>query len=56
MTLIDTAMAAVVLGVTVRHVQRFVAQGDLTNHGNGRHIRLDLAEVSNYAARRQNPD
>ena len=56
MTLIDTAMAAVVLGVTVRHVQRFVAQGDLTNHGSDRQIRLDLAEVSDYATRRKDQD
>ncbi len=53
MTLIDTAMAAVVLGVTARRVQQFVAQGDLTNHGDARHIRLDLDEVSARAARRK---
>ena len=56
MTLIDTAMAALVLGVTVRRVQQFVAQGDLTNHGNARQIRLDLQEVSTHAARRHTAD
>lgn len=56
MTLIDTAMAAHVLRVTARRVRQFVAQGDLTNHGNARHIRLDLDEVSTYAAQRQHPD
>ena len=56
MTLIDTSLAAYVLRVTTRRVRQFVAQGDLTNHGDARHIRLDLDEVSTYAARRQNPN
>lgn len=51
MTLIDSAMAAVVLGCTRRRVQQLVADGTLTNHGTPRKVRLDLAEVSTHKAR-----
>lgn len=56
MTLIDTAMAAIVLQVTPRWIRDLVAQGVLTNHGNARRIRLDLREVSAHAARRHAKD
>lgn len=55
-TLIDTAMAAIVLQVTPRWIRDLVAQGVLTNHGNARRIRLDLREVSAHAARRHAKD
>ena len=50
-TLIDPEMAAVVLGCSARRVRQLVAAGALVNYGEPRRIRLDLAEVSRYAAR-----
>lgn len=45
MTLIDSATAAVALGIGQRDVRRLVAAGKLTNHGTARRILLSLDEV-----------
>lgn len=46
MTLIDTAMAAVVLQSSERRVRRLVERGLLINHGTARKVRVDLAEIN----------
>ena len=48
MTLIDTAMAAVALGVTDRRIRQLVTAGKLTNHGTTRRILLNLEEVRDF--------
>lgn len=46
MTLIDTAMAAVVLQSSERRVRRLVDRGVLTNHGKPRKMLVDLGEIN----------
>ena len=53
MRLIDTDAAAVALGCTSRHVRRLVLDGDLTNRGTPRRIRLDVDDVYDLARRRR---
>lgn len=48
MTLIDTAMAAVVLQSSERRVRRLVERGLLINHGTARKVRVDLAEINQH--------
>ena len=43
--LIDSAAAAVELGVSVRTVRRLVADGHLANHGSGRRVLVRLDEL-----------
>ena len=45
MTLIDTAMAGVALGLTSRRIRQLVAAGKLTNYGTTRRILVELDEV-----------
>jgi hypothetical protein len=47
--LINSAMAAVILGVTPRRIQQLVQDGTLTNRGEPRRIRLSVDEVSDFA-------
>ena len=47
-TLIDTAMAAVALGVTDRRIRQLVAAGKLTNHGTTRRILVKLEDVRDF--------
>ena len=46
MTLIDTAMAAIVLQSSERRVRRLVERGLLLNHGTARKMRVDLDEIN----------
>ena len=46
MTLIDTAMAAVVLQSSERRVRRLVERGVLVNHGTPRKMRVDLDQIN----------
>lgn len=46
--LLDTRTAALALGVTPRTIRRYVRDGQLTNHGHGRRILLDLAELQEH--------
>jgi hypothetical protein len=46
--LIDTATAAVALGVTARRIRQLVSEGKLTNNGTARRILIPLAEVLNF--------
>jgi hypothetical protein len=48
-TLINTSLAAVILGVTPRRIQQLVQAEELTNRGTPRHIRLSVDEVSDFA-------
>ena len=50
MTLLDTATAALALGVTERTVRRWVIAGKLANHGTARAIRIALEDVLEPAA------
>lgn len=50
MTLVDTATAAVAAGVTDRTIRRWVHAGRIANHGNQRHIRIDLNQLDQPAA------
>jgi len=49
-TLVDTQVAAVAVGVTRRTVQLWVAKGLLANHGTARRIRVDLNELARVVA------
>lgn len=48
MTLIDTTIAAILTGVTPRTIRRWVHAGRLTNHGDPRHIRIDLHQLPEH--------
>lgn len=52
MTLIETPLAALMLGCTDRWVRTLVCRGDLTNRGTPRRIMLDVDQVADLAARR----
>lgn len=45
MTRVDTAMAALVLGCTDRHIRNLVARGELTNVGTPRRILIEMSEL-----------
>jgi hypothetical protein len=46
MTLIDTAMAAAMLGCSVRHIRNLIDRGTLTNHGTERRALLSLDAIT----------
>jgi hypothetical protein len=54
--LIDSATAAVALGLTDRRVRQLVNEGALTNLGTSRKIRLDVEQVADLHARRAGHD
>jgi hypothetical protein len=49
MNLIDTELAAIILGVDPRQVRRFVEQGKLLNLGDARAMRFEVMEVHELA-------
>jgi hypothetical protein len=52
-TLIDSEMAAVLLGVSVRRVRQMVDEGKITNHGDTRSFAFDLDAISRLAEQKQ---
>lgn len=60
MTLIDSEVAALVLGCSIRQVQTLVKEGKLTNYGARHRLSLDLDDVTDrrlelVPPRRQQP-
>jgi phage terminase Nu1 subunit (DNA packaging protein) len=55
-TLIDSEMAAVLLGVSVRRVRQMVDEGKITNHGDPRSFAFDLDAISRLAEQKQRRD
>lgn len=51
MNLVDSEVAALALGVSVATLRRLVARGEITNHGTGRRIRVDLDELQTFSCR-----
>ncbi len=47
---LDTATAALALGVTPRTVRRWVHAGQLANHGTPTHIRVSVADLAPMSA------
>lgn len=46
--LVDTEVAALILGLTQRRIQQLVHAGVLTNHGTTRTIRLQLDDIERF--------
>jgi len=55
-TLIDSEMAAVLLGVSVRRVRQMVDEGKVTNEGTARQFAFDIDAISRHAAQKQRRD
>ncbi|MGH9001958.1 MAG: helix-turn-helix domain-containing protein [Acidimicrobiia bacterium] len=53
--LIDTTTAGIALGVSDRTIRRYVTDGMLTNHGHGRRILIDVAELTETTACQDDP-
>ena len=56
MTLIDSEMAAVLLGVSVRRVRQMVDEGKIANLGPPRSFAFDLDAISRHAEQKQRRD
>lgn len=57
MKLIDTELAALILGVTERRVRQMVTEGKITNHGHSaQRFEYDLEAISRLAAQKQRRD
>ena len=56
MTLIDSEMAAVLLGVSVRRVRQMDDEGKVTNEGTLRQFAFDIDAISRHAAQKQQRD
>lgn len=49
---VDAVTAAVAVGVTTRTIQRWVADGVITNHGSPKQIRVHLSDLEYAKTRR----
>ena len=56
MTLIDSEMAAVLLGVSVRRVRQMVDERKITNQGSAKQFAFDLDAISRHAEQKQRRD
>lgn len=56
MKLIDTELAALILGVTQRRVRQMVGEGKITNQGTSTNFAYDLDAISRHAAQKQRRD